>query len=159
MKHILKITLILTLAALLICSFASCTEKREPQKTIETVTEEASSKIEKTGLWENALYTEDTEFGEGEKEVVVKVEADGKSITFTLHTDKTDLADALLEHNLVAGDDSQFGLYIKTVNGILADYDVDQTYWGFFQDGEMMMTGVDGTEIRGGEHFELVRTK
>ena len=158
MKKILKTTLVLTLAFLLLFSFAACSRKEEPKAPVST--EEASSApIEKVGLWKDAIYTEDTSFGEGAKTVVVKVEADGQSVTFTLHTDKTDLADALLEHNLVSGDDSQFGLYIKRVNGILADYNVDQTYWGFFQNGETMMTGVDGTEIKGGECFELVRTK
>ncbi len=157
MKTIKKI-LSFTLALLLLFSFAACNQKEEPKISTEAE-ESASQTIEKTGLWENAIYTADQEFGKGAKKVEVKVEADGKSIIFTLHTDKTDLADALLEHDLISGDESQFGLYIKSVNGIVADYNIDQTYWGFFQNGETMMTGIDGTEISGGERFELVRTK
>ena len=42
---------------------------------------------------------------------------------------------------------------------MLADYDVDQTYWGFYQNGEYMMTGVDTTEFADGDQYELVRTK
>ena len=47
----------------------------------------------------------------------------------------------------------------KKVNGILADYDVDKTYWGLYKNGEYLMTGVDTTEIADGEHYELVKTK
>ena len=119
----------------------------------------ACSKEEETGVWADAKYTEDTELGEGSKTVKVVVEADEKKITFTIHTDEAILGDALLEHELIAGDESEFGLYIKEVNGITADYDVDQTYWAFYQNGEYMMTGVDGTEFADGDQYELVRTK
>ena len=50
---------------------------------------------------------------------------------------------------------SEYGLYIKVVNGITADYDVDQSYWGFSKGGEYMMTGVDGTPFADGEVYEL----
>ncbi len=111
------------------------------------------------GIWANAIYTEDTELGEGSKTVCVEVKIEDKSITFTIHTDAETLGDALVAHGLVEGKDSQFGLYIKKVNGITADYGIDGSYWGFYQNGEYMMTGVDTTEISGGEHFELVYEK
>ena len=111
------------------------------------------------GIWANAIYTEDTELGEGSKTVCVEVKIEDKSITFTIHTDAETLGDALVAHGLVEGKESQFGLYIKKVNGITADYDIDGSYWGFYQNGEYMMTGVDTTEIVGGEHFELVYEK
>ena len=46
-----------------------------------------------------------------------------------------------------------------TINGITADYDVDQTYWAFNIGGEYAMTGVDQTEITEGTVYQLVRTK
>ena len=48
---------------------------------------------------------------------------------------------------------------LKKVNGITADYDVNKCYWGINKDGESLMTGVDGAEIKDGEHYELVYTK
>ena len=45
------------------------------------------------------------------------------------------------------------------LHGILADYDVDQTYWAFNIGGEYAMTGVDQTEITEGVVYQLVRTK
>ncbi len=145
------------LALVLVFSFASCNET--PATSSDASSDVTSSKDVVVSLWDNALYTEDTTVGEGEKTVYVEVKAEEKSITFTINTNATILGDALIENNLIAGEEGAYGLYVKTVNGILADYDVDSTYWGFFKDGEYMMTGVDTTEISGGEHYELVRTK
>ena len=83
----------------------------------------------------------------------------GNQITLTIHTDKEILGDALLDHKLIEGEDGDYGMYIKKVNGIQADYDKDGAYWAFSQNGEYMMTGVDGTSIAGGETYELVYTK
>ena len=113
----------------------------------------------KGSLWEQATYKESTSFGNGAITVTVEVKAEDKNIDLTLKTDKTTLGDALLEHGLIEGEDGQYGLYIKKVNGITADFDVDQSYWAFYKNGEMMMTGVDGAEIKDGEHYELVYTK
>lgn len=110
-------------------------------------------------LWKNASYTQDTELGSGGKTLQVEVRAGEKSVTFTLKTDKTTVGDALLEHGLISGDEGEYGLYVKVVNGITADFDTDGSYWGFYQNGEMMMVGVDGAEITDGAHYELVRTK
>jgi hypothetical protein len=118
-----------------------------------------NEKIDAEGLWENATYRSDKEFGKGEKTVEVEVKVEEQSVTFTIHTDAETLGAALLEHELIAGEDGQYGIYVKTVNGILADYDVNKSYWGFYQNGEYLMSGVDTTAIVGGEHFEIVYSK
>ena len=110
-------------------------------------------------LWENALYTEDTELGEGEKTVNVKVEVGERAVIFTVKTDAEMLGDALMAHGLIDGEEGQYGLYVKKVNGITADYDVDGHYWGFYKGGEYMMTGIDMTEFADGESYELVYAK
>ncbi len=116
-------------------------------------------KTELPSLWENAVYTDNAEFGNGSKTVTVTVTAGEKSIDFTVKTDDQYLGDALLAHELISGEDSEYGLYIKSVNGIVADYDVDQSYWAFYKNGEYMMSGVDSTEFADGEHYELVYSK
>lgn len=110
-------------------------------------------------VWADATYKEDTVFGNGSKTVVVEVVVLENSVDFTIKTDCTVLGDALKEHNLVEGEESEFGLYIKKVNGILADYDKNGAYWAFSKDAEMMLNGVDTTEISDGEHYELTYTK
>ncbi len=115
--------------------------------------------VEKTGAWKNATYLKDMEFGNGSKTLIVEVKAEEQLITFTVKTDKDTVGAALLEHSIIAGEESQYGLYVKTVNGITADYDVDQSYWAFYINGEYAMTGVDSTEITEGTIYQLVYTK
>ena len=110
-------------------------------------------------LWANALYTEDTELGEGDTVISVEVAAGEKSVTLTVHTNEENLGAALTSNSLVEGDQSEYGLYIKTVNGIRADYDLDSAYWAISKDGELTPTGADTTAISDGEHYELTYTK
>lgn len=137
----MKKTLSVLLAVIMILCIVSC------------------NKVDKTGAWENATYRSNKELGNGSKTVQVEVKADDQSVTFTIHTDKETLGDALLEHNLISGEEGAYGLYVKFVNGIEADYDKDQTYWAFYKNGEYMMSGVDTTAISDGEHYELVKEK
>ena len=81
------------------------------------------------------------------------VDKDGKETAFDIHTDKTVVGDALLELGLIAGEEGAYGLYVKEVNGITADYDVNQTYWAFYVDGEYAMSGVDTTTIEEGVSY------
>ena len=67
--------------------------------------------------------------------------------------------EALIENNLIEGDMSDYGIYIKRVNGILADYNIDGSWWGVEKNGEMCMTGASAIEIANGEHYELVYSK
>ena len=115
-----------------------------------------SNKVPAEGRWADATYLSDTEFGKGSKTVNVTVKAGENEVVFTIHSDAKYLGDALLEHELIEGDQSEFGIYIKKVNGIVADYDVDKTYWGFYKNGQMVMSGVSTTEFADGEHYELV---
>ena len=110
-------------------------------------------------VWQDAMYTSDTELGTGRKTVLVEVIVSDKSLTFTLHTDKETLGEALSEHDLIQGEKGAYGLYVKKVNGMTADYDADKTYWALTKDGESLLTGVDATMIRDGEHYEIVHTK
>ena len=117
------------------------------------------SSVPKEGLWENATYLKDTTLGEGATTIVVEVAAEGKSVTFTINTDETTVGAALLEHKIIEGEDGQYGLYIKKANGILADYDVDKSYWAFYVNGEYATSGVDKTEITKDATYKLEYTK
>ena len=69
------------------------------------------------------------------------------------------LADVLKDNNLVEGENSEYGFYITAVNGITADYNVDQSYWALYKNGEYMMTGADGETLESGAVYGLVYTK
>ena len=111
------------------------------------------------GLWKDALYLEDTTLGTGNKTVTVEVKAEDKSVIFTVLTDADTVGDALIEHGLIAGEEGAYGLYVKVVNGITADYDVNQCYWAFYTDGGYAMSGVDTTSIEEGVSYKLEYTK
>ena len=119
----------------------------------------ACNTVDKTGVWENATYRKDMEFGKGSKTVVVEVKAQDQSVKFTIHTDKDTVGAALIEHDLISGEEGQYGLYVKVVNGITADFDKDQHYWAFYVNGEFAMTGVDSTEIDESAEYRLEYAK
>ena len=86
--------------------------------------------------------------GKGKKEFVFVV-VNGKSKeSFTIRTNKKTGGEALMELDLIDGDEGQYGLYVKTVNGITVDYDKDGKYWAFYVNGEYAMQGVELTEIK-----------
>ena len=83
------------------------------------------------------------------------IDGAGTETKFEITTTRTVLGDALLDEKLIEGEQGDYGMYIKAVNGITADYDKDGTYWGFYVDGEYAMAGVDTTEIAEGATYTL----
>lgn len=97
-----------------------------------------------------------SELGEGKTDFIFKVtDLDGKETDFKIHTDKKTVGEALLELNLIAGDDSEYGLYVKTVNGVTLDYAKDGKYWAFYVNGEYAQKGVDSTDITAGAEYSF----
>ena len=83
------------------------------------------------------------------------VDKDGNVTTFDITTDKATVGEALLEEGLIKGEDGQYGLYVTEVNGIVADYNVDQTYWAFYVDGTYASSGVDTTDVVDGSTYSF----
>ena len=139
----MKKNITITLLIIMICSlFASC-----------------GSKVDNSGMWYDAVYTENTKIGEGSKTLYLDVTAEDKTIEITVKTDKGTVGEALTEYGIIAGEQSAYGLYVKTVNGMLADYDVNKTYWSFSKDGEALMQGVDAIAVEDGGHYGFTCTK
>lgn len=83
------------------------------------------------------------------------IDADGTQTDFEIRTDKITVGDALQELGLIDGDEGQYGLYVKTVNGVTYDYDKDGKYWAFYIDGEYASSGVDTTDIVPGSVYSF----
>lgn len=140
-KHLSLFLCIMLIAATALFT-NGCSQKQE--------TENPESVIETT----DASASQDTILGEGETSFAFTVvDKDGNETQFEIHTDKTIVGEALLELGLISGDEGDYGLYVKEVNGITADYDTDGTYWAFYVDGEYAMSGVDSTEITEGSVY------
>ena len=83
------------------------------------------------------------------------VDTSGEETSFEISTDKSIVGDALLDEGLIAGEDGQYGLYVKTVNGITLDFDTDGKYWAFYVNDQYATAGVDTTEIVDGETYSF----
>ena len=138
LKKILSLILCIVLIAVTALFAAGCSDKTEPEAP------SSSESGEATVLGEGA-----TTFS------LTVVDGEGAESAFTVNTDETTVGDALLALGFIAGDEAEYGLYIKSVNGITADYDVDGTYWAFYIDGEYAVSGVDTTDITPGCSYML----
>lgn len=78
------------------------------------------------------------------------VDLNGNTKQFEISTDETTVGAALSALGLIAGENSVYGLYVKTVDGVTADYNVDQTWWEFLVNGESSSLGVDSVNVEAG---------
>ena len=103
---------------------------------------------------EGASQTAPTVLGKGKTVFPFTVtDVEGKKTAFEIHTDKTTVGEALQELKLIEGEEAEYGLYVKTVNGITLDYDKDKKYWAFYENGNYAATGVDKTNITAGSAY------
>lgn len=126
--------------------------------------EYAQTGVDSTEITEGATYSlvktvSYTTMGEGATSFYLTVQdVDGTVTKFQINTDATTVGEALLALELIAGDESDYGLYVTSVNGITADWDTEKAYWAFYINGEYAQTGVDATDIVAGTTYELVKT-
>ena len=90
---------------------------------------------------------------------VVVTDLEGNETAFEYTSSAASVGEALVAEGLIEGHETEYGLYIDTVNGITADWDNDQTYWAFYINGEYATTGIDGTEIVADTTYGLTLTK
>lgn len=75
------------------------------------------------------------------------LDAEGNTLSYHIHTDKSTVGEALFELGIIDGEQGDYGLYVKSVNGIVADYDTDGAYWAFYINGNYASQSADLTEI------------
>lgn len=137
MKKLLSILLCIALIAAMALCTSGCGSKKNDTASVTSA--EASGTVS---------------MGEGETMFLFDVvDPEGKESHFEIHTDEKTVGAALLSLGLIAGEDSDYGLYVKTVNGVTVDYDTDGKYWAFYVDGEYAATGVDSTDITAGATY------
>lgn len=83
------------------------------------------------------------------------VDKDGNATQTTIETNGKYVGEVLQELELIKGEEGPYGLYVKEVKGITADYEVDGTYWALYINGEMASTGVDLVEIVDGATYSF----
>lgn len=100
-----------------------------------------------------------TDAASGAKSITIDVvHADGTSKTFTYQTDAEFLGEVLQSEGLVQGTESDYGLYITTVDGEKAVYENDGAYWAFYVGEDYASQGVETTPVEDGATYSLVYT-
>ena len=94
---------------------------------------------------------------EGSKSITIEViDSTGESTMYNLKTDAEYLSQAMdeaegLEYELN-------GTYVDSVNGELADYNVNGAYWGFYINDEYCNYGITEQPIKDGDVFKIEYT-
>lgn len=139
-KKVLSVICVFMLFAAIAMNITGCSSKPAPQEIQPAKTADPTAVL-----------------GDGEKTFYfVAVDLEGKETKYEIHSNATFVGEALIEHNLIAGDAGDYGLYVKTVNGITLDWDKDAKYWSFLVEGEYAMTGCDMTEIENGLTYTFI---
>ena len=92
----------------------------------------------------------------GSKEITVNVDhLNGDDTTYTFYTDAEYVRGALEQEDLIEGTESEYGLYVLTVDGETAD-ESKQEWWGYSVNGEFAELGVDSQPIADGDVYDFV---
>ncbi len=137
LKKVLSFTLSVVMIAAMALVITGCNDNKEPQATTTTLTDGQS-------------------VGQGaHKFTFTVVNPDGTSVTVQVSTDKTNLGEALQELGIIAGEQGDYGLYVKTVNGLTLDYAKDGKYWALYEGDTQASSGVDGVTIQDGASYSF----
>lgn len=99
---------------------------------------------------------------QGAKSITIEVvDNNAASTVYDVHTDAEYLRQAMEEADGLefSGTESEYGLMVETVNGVTADYNVDQSYWGFYVNDEYCNYGIDTQPVADGDAFRIVYTR
>lgn len=94
----------------------------------------------------------------GAKAITIEVVDDqGTKTTYNLNTDAEFLKQAMEEADglTFSGSESDYGLYLETVNGLTADYNADGAYWSIYVNGAYGNYGVDSQPVADGDVYTL----
>ena len=98
----------------------------------------------------------ESELNSDEKRFVLEVVyEDGNTEETELASTEKYVGDALVKEGIIEGENGKYGMYIKSVNGILADFEKTGTYWAFYINDEYATTGVDKAVIEEGAKYSL----
>ena len=148
--HLRKTLSVLLVAAMAVSALCLTGCSGQPETTDTTAQPAATTEAATT---EAAAATE---VGECSTSFAFQVTfADGSQQDYTVKTDSTVVGEALQDAGLIAGEESEYGLYVKTVAGQTLDYDADGMYWAFYVNGEYATSGVDTTDIDAGSTYEF----
>lgn len=98
---------------------------------------------------------------DGSKSITIEVvNKAAQSTLYELETDALYLRQAMeeaAEEGLTfSGSESDFGMYVDTVNGETADYSLNGSYWSFYVNDTYCNLGIDSQPVNDGDAFKIV---
>ena len=128
MKKLIKQSLSLALALLMVLSLAACAsgEKSEEQGT-KSIT-------------------------------VMVIHKDGTIKEYAYETEEEFLGPLLEKEGVIEGQEGQYGMVIAKADGEKAVYEEDQAYWSIYENDQYALQGIDTTPIKDGSVYKLVYT-
>lgn len=163
MKKTVKGLSLLLCLLLMVGIFAGCggTGSSSGSETEQPSSSQSASNAE--GNASSAVESASGEVGSSVASAAVKtitfqvVHKDGSTKEFTIATEEENLRGALEQENLIQGEESEYGLFVKTVDGETVD-DGNQEWWCLTKGGEMWNNGVDSTILADGDAYEFTFT-
>lgn len=98
---------------------------------------------------------------EGSKSITIEVINKAQESTmYELKTDAEYLRQAMEEAEGLefSGTESEYGMMVESVNGEVADYNVDASYWSFYVNDAYCNYGIDTQPVLDGDAFKIVYT-
>ena len=98
---------------------------------------------------------------EGSKAITIEVVNKAKESTiYELKTDAQFLKQAMEEAEGLEfeGSEGQYGLTISSINGEVADFTKENSYWSFYVNEEYCNYGIDSQPVMDGDAFKIVYT-
>ena len=95
----------------------------------------------------------------GSKAITIEVvNKEKESTVYEVKTDAEYLLQAMEEAEGLTFDgyESEFGFSITAINDIVADFNVDSSYWGFYVNGEYCNYGISSQPVEDGDSFQIV---
>ncbi len=91
----------------------------------------------------------------GGKTVTVNIDhLNGDDTSYTICTEEEYLRGVLEQEALVSGPETEYGLWVQTLDGETAD-DTLQQWWGYDVNGEMALYGVDEQVVTDGDVYDF----
>ena len=85
----------------------------------------------------------------------------GETRTYDVKTDAEYLRQAMEEAEGLefSGEESEYGMMVTEINGVVADYNADQSYWAFYVNGDFCNYGIEQQPVTDGDIFRIEYTK
>lgn len=97
----------------------------------------------------------------GSKNITIEVvNKAAESTVYELSTDAEYLRQAMDEADGLTydGTEGEYGIMVSAINGEVADFSVDSSYWSFYVNDEYCNYGIDTQPVMDGDAFKIVYT-